>query len=81
LENAAYDVFNLGRGIEYSIVEVVEAFGRILNEKIEIEIDPEKVRKTDRLHLLADVSKLKSRTGWAPEWDLDKGIHDLVANW
>ncbi|MBK6831564.1 MAG: NAD-dependent epimerase/dehydratase family protein [Flavobacteriales bacterium] len=58
-----YDVFNIGRGIEYSVREIVEAFERQLGEKLTIEVDPARVRKVERMHLLADVSKLKRATG------------------
>jgi UDP-glucose 4-epimerase len=81
LENVGYDVFNLGRGIEYSVTEIVEAFERQLNEKIIIEVDPARVRKVEREHLVADVSKLKSLTGWNPKWGIDEGIKNLIDNW
>jgi UDP-glucose 4-epimerase len=81
LEKTGYETFNLGRGIEYSVVEIVEAFGRQMNEQINIEIDPARVRKVEREHLLADVSKLKRCTGWEPVWGIDEGIHDLIMNW
>ncbi|WP_299821857.1 NAD(P)-dependent oxidoreductase [uncultured Pontibacter sp.] len=71
------DTFNLGRGIEYSVTEIVEAFERQLGEKIVVQIDPARVRKVERMHLLADVSKLKS-IGWVPEWDIDRGIKTLL---
>lgn len=76
-----YDTFNLGRGIEYSVVEIVDAFSRQLNEKIVIEVDETRVRKVEREHLVADVSKLKSVTGWEPEWSIDDGIRNLIDNW
>ena len=75
-----YDVFNLGRGIEYSVVEIVQAFERQLDEKIAIEVDPARVRKVEREHLLADVTKLKN-VGWSPRWGIDEGIKDLIDNW
>lgn len=78
---AGYDIFNLGRGIEYSVVEIVEAFERQLNEKIAIDVDPARVRKVEREHLLADVSKLKRVTGWEPVWSIDEGIKSLIENW
>jgi len=81
LENPGFDIFNLGRGIEYSVVEIVEAFERVLGEKIKIEVDQARVRKVERQHLLADVSKLKNRAKWEPEWGIDEGIRDLVNNW
>lgn len=81
IEGAGYDTFNLGRGIEYSVVEIVEAFERQLNEKITIEVDPSRVRKVEREHLLADVTKLKRTAGWEPAWGIDQGIGDLVMSW
>jgi UDP-glucose 4-epimerase len=81
LENAGHNIFNLGRGIEYSVVEIVEAFGRQLGEKITIEVDPARVRKVEREHLVADVTKLKSTAGWNPEWGIDQGIKNLVESW
>lgn len=74
------EVFNLGRGIEYSVEEIVEAFERELGDKITINVDPDRVRKTERMHLLADVSKLKQRTGWEPKWGIDEGIRTLIAS-
>jgi UDP-glucose 4-epimerase len=81
LEKVGYDTFNLGRGIEYAVTEVVEEFEKILMEKITIEVDQARVRKVERLHLLADVSKLKMKTGWTPQWSLTQGVKDLVDNW
>ena len=81
LKNVEYETFNLGRGIEYSVTEIVEAFERQLNEAIEVEIDPTRVRKVEREHLLADVTKLKEVTGWKPVWSIDDGIRNLIQNW
>lgn len=73
-----YDVFNIGRGIEYSVREVVKAFERQLGEALTIEVDPARVRKVERMHLLADVSKLQRATGWRPGWGLDEGVRTLL---
>lgn len=81
VENIGYDTFNLGRGIEYSVVEIVEAFERQLKEKIEIKVDSTRVRKVEREHLLANVSKLKRAAAWEPVWGIDDGIRNLVENW
>ena len=75
--NSGYHIYNLGRGIEYSVTEIVEAFERLIGEKIEIEIDPAKVRKVERQNLLADVSKLKS-LGWQPQWSIDQGVATMI---
>lgn len=71
------DTFNLGRGIEYSVTEIVDSFSRELGEKIDIEVDQARVRKVERMHLLADVSKLRS-IGWEPLIGIDEGIRTLI---
>ena len=72
------EVFNIGRGIEYSVLEVVQAFERVLGEPLSIEVDEARVRKVERMHLLADVGKLKRRTGWEPRWSIDEGVASLL---
>jgi UDP-glucose 4-epimerase len=72
------DVFNLGRGIEYSVTEIVESFERQLGAKIVIEVDPARVRKVERMHLLADIQKIKTFTGWEPKVSIDEGIRTLM---
>jgi len=81
LENTGFDIFNLGRGIEYAVTEIVATFETLLNEKITVDIDPVRTRKVERMHLLANVDKLKNRTGWSPNWSIEEGIKDLIANW
>lgn len=81
LNKPGYETFNLGRGIEYSVVDIVKTFEKKLGEKIDIEIDAARVRKVEREHLLADVSKLKDYTGWEPAWGIDEGIGNLIQSW
>ncbi len=77
-EMQGINTFNLGRGIEYSVTEIVEAFERQLGEKITIEQEASRIRKTERMHLLADVTKLKNATGWEPEWGIDEGVKTMI---
>jgi UDP-glucose 4-epimerase len=77
-EMQGINTFNLGRGIEYSVTEIVEASERQLGEKITIEQEASRIRKTERMHLLADVTKLKNATGWEPEWGIDEGVKTMI---
>ena len=72
------DTFNLGQGQEYSVKEIVEAFEQTIGEKITVKQDPLRMRKTDRLHLLADITKLKNFLGWEPKVNIHEGIKTLV---
>lgn len=78
VQTKGHDVFNIGRGIEYSVREIVDAFARQLGEPLVIEVDPARVRKVERMHLLADVEKLKRVTGWEPRWSIDEGVATLL---
>ncbi|MFL5763734.1 MAG: NAD-dependent epimerase/dehydratase family protein [Bacteroidia bacterium] len=76
--NEGMETFNLGRGIEYSVSEIVEAFERQLGEKITIEVEASRLRKVERMHLLADISRLKAFTGWEPKISIDEGIKTMI---
>jgi len=76
--NSGIDVFNLGRGIEYSVTEIVSAFEEAINEKIVIEVDQLRVRKVERMHLLADINKISKFTGWTPKISIAEGIKTLI---
>jgi UDP-glucose 4-epimerase len=76
---AGSDVFNIGANRQYSVVDVVEMFGKALGEKIEIVQDPARVRKVERPSLLAGIGKLSGATGWKPAIDLQQTLNELVA--
>ena len=73
-----FEIFNLGRGIEYSVKDIVKAFENSINDKITIKQDSSKVRKSDRLHLLADITKLKNYLNWQPEESLNSAIKKMT---
>lgn len=78
--NLGIDTFNIGSGEEYSVREIVEAFEFAIDERITIEVDPARVRKVERQHLCADISKLKEFIDWQPQIDIKKGIQQLIDN-
>lgn len=76
--DSGIDVFNLGSGQEYSVIDVVREFENQLGEEITIKVDPSRVRKVERMHLLADISKLKAFINWEPKISLSEGIKTLL---
>lgn len=76
--DAGIEVFNLGGGQEYSVIDVVKEFESQLGEEIAIKVDQSRVRKVERMHLLADISKLKAFINWEPEISLSEGIKTLL---
>jgi UDP-glucose 4-epimerase len=71
--NCIFDVYNVGTGVSYSVREVIETLGALVNKKINYMSVTSKKRKFDRPNLSANVDKLK-RLGWKPTYDLYKGL-------
>ena len=78
--DSGIDVFK-GSGQEYSVIDVVKEFENQLGEEITIKVDQSRVRKVERMHLLADISKLKAFMNWEPEISLSEGIKTLLNTW
>jgi len=72
------NVFNLGSGQEYAVLEVVKEFEHAMQESIKIEQDPSRIRKVERMHLLSNPSKIIEATGYTPQVSLKEGIKMLM---
>lgn len=72
-------VYNLGTGKEYSIKEIAELFIKFLPRK-NFKVFPKKnlIRKKERLHLKADISKINKELGWHPKISITKGLKLLL---
>jgi len=75
------EAYNLGSGTATSLETVIEHLKKITGIDPEIIPDPQLFRKSDPPVLLADISKIKSTTGWAPGIPLSKTLKDLWADW
>jgi UDP-glucose 4-epimerase len=69
---------NLGHHEEASVREVVAHIERLVGRPIEIRQDPARVRKSDRMYLRCDYTRLKRLTGWTPRMSLEEGLRDLL---
>jgi len=73
-----YDVFNMGTGKEYSVQNIIEMCESILGRQIEIKQSPHLVRKVDRLHLCANIDKIRKTMGWEPKVGINETLQDLL---
>jgi len=74
-----FGVFNIGTGEEYSVKEVIEFFQEFLGETITIKQKSNRIRKIERMHLLADISKIQKKVGWIPGVNIRQGLKELIA--
>jgi dTDP-L-rhamnose 4-epimerase len=79
-ERAAGEVFNIGSGRRYDVLEVARLTARALGkESLEPEVTGQ-YRVGDIRHCFADITKAKEILGFTPETPLEDGIEEL-AEW
>lgn len=71
-----YLVLNIGNDSEHSVMDLVNIVSEISKRKFEIIQDPNKIRKHDRIHQRADISKLKRYLGWTPSRSVKTAIEE-----
>ncbi|HVM40712.1 MAG TPA: dTDP-glucose 4,6-dehydratase [Acidimicrobiia bacterium] len=78
LEGRVGETYNVGTGVERSIVELADAILAILGKPASLkEIVPDRPGH-DRRYLL-DSTKIRAELGWEPEIDFDEGLRETVA--
>lgn len=74
----AGQVYNVCSGRSYAIGELLEALADIADVSIEVETDPEKMRRTDVPEMLGSYARLADVTGWSPQIDMRRSLGDLL---
>jgi len=74
------EITNIGMGEEISVGDLVKKIAMLLDKKIEIFTDEERVRpeNSEVERLFCDNLKLKQNTAWKPNYDLDKGLNETI---
>jgi len=75
------DVYNIGSGQAYSMQELLDLLMSLSRTKMEVRVDPERLRPSDVPVLLADSSKFRALTGWQPRIPFKQTILDLLNYW
>jgi UDP-glucose 4-epimerase len=63
------EIFNLGTGDGYTVLEVIAAFERVSGVKLNYSIGPR--RSGDVIAIYANNNKAKNELGWIPQYNLD----------
>jgi GDP-4-dehydro-6-deoxy-D-mannose reductase len=75
------EVYNIGSGQAYSMQEVLDLLMSLSRSKMEIKVDPARLRPSDVPVLLSDSSKFRTLTGWRPMIPFKQTILDLLNFW
>lgn len=64
-----HEIFNLGTGRGYSVREVIDSIGLAMGQRLDPVVEPP--REGDPASVVADATRMREVTGWAPHCDLD----------
>ena len=76
-EEANYQSFNVGTGINIDVLTVAETLKRLYKSDIKIEISGN-FRLGDIRHNFADISKIKELLGYEPKYNFEQGMKRFV---
>jgi GDP-4-dehydro-6-deoxy-D-mannose reductase len=77
----AGEVYNVCSGQGIRIRDVLEKLIRASGVKVEVRVDPERLRPADVAALVGDPARLRARTGWEPRLSIDQSLADLLQYW
>jgi GDP-4-dehydro-6-deoxy-D-mannose reductase len=78
---SAGEIYNLGTGVGVRLSDALAALAAQAGRPVEVHVDPARVRPVDQPLLVADPSKLRAATGWAPRFSIDRTLADMLDDW
>lgn len=77
------EIYNIGYGKKRSIRSIVGDVTKILNKKLTVKSEPERMRppKSEVRVLVCNNEKAKKELGWKIEWPFKRGLNYLVEDW
>ncbi len=73
--------YNLGTGVGISIGDLLERFLMRSKTPVAVEVDQDRLRRTDAPFLVCDSVRFRERTRWQPTIPLDTTVEDILAYW
>lgn len=74
----AGEVYNIGAGKSISIQEMLDILLSLSEKEIKVEVDQSLVRPIDVEDMYADISKIKTATGWTPLISIEETMKDTL---
>jgi GDP-4-dehydro-6-deoxy-D-mannose reductase len=74
-------VYNVGSGQAVAIRTLLDMLIASSPARVEVRLNPELMRPIDIPLVVANASRLRSRTGWAPKFSLEQTLRDILDDW
>jgi len=73
--------YNVCSGVGRTIRQLLDALLGLARARVEIRVDPTRLRPSDVPALVGSPARLRSATGWEPRIPLEKTLLDLLESW
>jgi GDP-4-dehydro-6-deoxy-D-mannose reductase len=74
-------VYNVCSGRAHRVGDLLQALVDRARVKVDIKVDPGRVRPMDNPLVLGDPARLRDETGWEPRIPIEQTLEDLLAFW
>lgn len=74
-------IYNVCSGVEQNIRQAVETLAELAGVKLEIQVDPARLRKSGQKRACGDPGKLHAHTGWVPQIGWRQSLQDILNDW
>lgn len=75
------ETYNVGSGTAYRIEEILEKIIELSGQKIEVQVEKERLRPIDVPIIAADITKITKHTDWRPAISLEQTLRDTLDYW
>jgi GDP-4-dehydro-6-deoxy-D-mannose reductase len=75
------EIYNICRGVGYSLRDVIQQLALILEMKVLVEVDERLIRPNDNKVIIGSNEKIKRDIGWVPEIPLRRSLEDVIDFW
>ncbi|KXK50443.1 MAG: GDP-6-deoxy-D-mannose reductase [Anaerolineae bacterium] len=74
----AGEAYNVASGVAHSIQHLLDMLVSLSSQRIEVRVDPNRLRPSPIPVLQGDASKLRHATGWAPQIPFESSLRDVL---
>jgi GDP-4-dehydro-6-deoxy-D-mannose reductase len=75
------EVYNVASGSGTRVGAVLDRLIALSGRRVEVRVDPARLRPADVPALVGDPARLKAATGWEPRLTLERSLADLLDDW
>ena len=75
------ETYNVGSGNAYEIEHILNQIIALSGREIHVEVEKERLRPIDVPLIVADITKIRERTGWEPKISLEQTLRDTLDYW